>query len=215
MISRTTYFVVTLLLMGLLGLTYWAYLLELPPLLSVTLALGLAAAKMALILIYFMHLRVSGKITTAFACMGLLWLAILFGLTLTVLSSIVGIAAALALELEKLLNEPKLRPLAYANLQWLAGLNAGITRENLKASVVYTTELPEGVAVPISQMCNTGNRWGGTWFQTRGVICNGFSTGTQFKMDTEPIAANDGPSSFTDEDWIPHSAGWLSGLVRL
>jgi len=67
----------------------------------------------------------------------------------------------------------------------------------------------------VSMMCNVGNRWGGTWFNTRGVICNGFSAGTQFKMDIDPTRENDGPTSFTDEDWIPHSAGWLTGLVRL
>jgi hypothetical protein len=63
-------------------------------------------------------------------------------------------------------------------------------------------------------MCGVGNRWAGTWFQTRGVICNGFHTGKQFVYDVEPKKKNDGPFSLTDEDWIPHSAAWLTGLVR-
>ena len=130
-------------------------------------------------------------------------------------NTIYGYTAALALELEKMLAQPELRKIAYDNLQWLAGLNAGITRENLKEAVVYSTDVPEGTALPVSMMCNVGNRWGGTWFNTRGVICNGFSAGTQFKMDIDPTRENDGPTSFTDEDWIPHSAGWLTGLVRL
>ena len=131
-------------------------------------------------------------------------------------NAIYGYTAALALELAKLHGEPKLREIAYGNLQWLAGLNAGITKENLaQGCVVFSADVPEGAALPASMMCGVGNRWAGTWFQTRGVICNGFSTGKQFVYDTEPKKANDGPHSFTDEDWIPHTAGWLTGLMRL
>jgi len=131
-------------------------------------------------------------------------------------NAIYGFTAALALELGKLFDEPKLKEIAYGNLQWLAGLNGGITKENLKQGcVVFSTDVPEGAALPASMMCGVGNRWAGTWFQTRGVICNGFSTGKQFVYDTEPKKANDGPFSLTDEDWIPHSAAWLTGLMRL
>lgn len=131
-------------------------------------------------------------------------------------NAIYGYTAALALELEKLLNEPKLKQIACGNLQWLAGLNSGITSENIKKGcVVFSADIPEGVALPASMICHIGKRWAGTWFQTRGVICNGFTTGEQFKYDVEPKKENDGPFSLTDEDWIPHSAAWLSGLVRL
>jgi hypothetical protein len=130
-------------------------------------------------------------------------------------NTIYGHTAALALELEKIMKEPRLKEIAYGNLLWLAGLNAGITKDNLQAAVIFSTDVPDGMALPASMMCGVGNRSAGTWFQTRGVICNGFSTGKQFVYDTEPKMANDGPFSFTDEDWIPHSAAWLSGLVRL
>lgn len=131
-------------------------------------------------------------------------------------NAIYGFTAALALELEKLFSEPKLKEIAYGNLQWLAGLNGGITVDNLnQGCVIFSTDIPEGAALPASMMCGVGNRWAGTWFQTRGVICNGFSTGKQFVYDTKPKKANDGPNSFTDEDWIPHSAAWLTGLMRL
>lgn len=131
-------------------------------------------------------------------------------------NTIYGFTAALAIELSKLFNEPKLKEIAYGNLQWLAGLNSGITNENLKQGcVIFSTDIPPGLALPASMMCGVGSRWAGTWFQTRGVICNGFSTGEQFKYDTEPKKVNDGPFSLTDEDWIPHSAGWLTGLMRL
>ncbi|MFW6277692.1 MAG: hypothetical protein ACOC1J_03385, partial [Prolixibacteraceae bacterium] len=131
-------------------------------------------------------------------------------------NAVYGYTAALALELAELLNEPKLKNIAYGNLQWLAGLNAGITKENVKeGSVVFSTDVPGGAALPASMICQIGDRWAGTWFQTRGVICNGFSTGKQFVYDVPPKKENDGPFSFTDEDWIPHSAGWLTGLTRL
>lgn len=130
-------------------------------------------------------------------------------------NAIYGYTAALALELDAILDRPELRRIAYGNLQWLMGLNAGMTRETLKAAMVFSADVPEGVAVPVSMMCGVGRRWAGTWFQTRGIICNGFHAGTQFTYDVEPKKANDGPFSLTDEDWIPHSAAWLTGLVRL
>jgi len=131
-------------------------------------------------------------------------------------NAIYGYTAALALELAKLTENPKLKDIAYGNLQWLAGLNGGITLGNLKEGcVIFSTDVPEGAALPASMMCGVGNRWAGTWFQTRGVICNGFSTGKQFVYDTEPKKKNDGPNSLTDEDWIPHTAAWLTGLMRL
>lgn len=131
-------------------------------------------------------------------------------------NAVYGYTAALASELSKFFDEPKLKNIAYSNLLWLAGLNAGITKENLtEGCVIYSTDLPDGLALPVSQMCGVGNRWAGTWFQTRGVICNGFTTGKQFVYDVEPKKENDGPFSFTDEDWIPHSAAWLTGLIRI
>jgi hypothetical protein len=131
-------------------------------------------------------------------------------------NTIYGYTAALALELANFFKEDKLKAIAYGNLQWLAGLNAGITNENVnQGCVIFSADIPEGAALPASMMCGVGNRWAGTWFQTRGVICNGFSTGKQFVYDVEPKKENDGPFSLTDEDWIPHSAGWLTGLMRL
>jgi hypothetical protein len=131
-------------------------------------------------------------------------------------NSIYGYTAALALELEKIFGESKLKEIAYANLQWLAGLNAGITKDALQTGcVIFSKDIPDGLALPASMICHIGNTWGGTWFQTRGVICNGFTTGKQFKYDTPPLKGNDGPFSLTDEDWIPHSAAWISGLIRL
>jgi hypothetical protein len=131
-------------------------------------------------------------------------------------NAIYGFTAALALELASLFADEELIQIAYGNLQWIAGLNGGVTRDNLKkGSIVFSMDVDENIALPASMICHIGNRWAGTWFQTRGVICNGYSTGEQFKYDVAVKQENDGPHSLTDEDWIPHSAGWISGLVRL
>jgi hypothetical protein len=130
-------------------------------------------------------------------------------------NSIYGYTAALACRLYRLFGHEELRHIAAGNLQWIAGLNAGITNENIaEGSVIYTTEVPEGIAWPASMICRVGQRWAGTWFQTKGVVCNGFSVGEQFKMEIMPTRAVDAPSSFTDEDWIPHSAGFITGLLQ-
>jgi hypothetical protein len=132
------------------------------------------------------------------------------------MNAIYGLTAALACELHRALDDPELLDIAYGNLQWIAGLNAGLTRPAMETGcVVYRTDIEPDHALPVSMIHGIGSRTAGTWFGTRGVICNGFSAGEQFKFDVPPTPANDRPSSFTDEDWIPHSAGWLSGLTRL
>ncbi|MFP4352956.1 MAG: hypothetical protein ACLFSZ_07995 [Puniceicoccaceae bacterium] len=124
--------------------------------------------------------------------------------------------AALALDLSEILGLDELKMIAHANLQWIAGLNAGLTAESLeRGSHIYREDLAPGEAVPRSMIHGIGNRSAGTWFATRGVICNGFATGDQFKFDTDPTRAEDGPRSFTDEDWIVHTAAWLSALARM
>lgn len=124
--------------------------------------------------------------------------------------------AVLALELAELLDKPELRVIANANLQWIAGLNAGITADAIQLGcVLYREDLASDVAVPVSMIHRIGNRTAGTWLATRGVICNGFATGEQFKFDTDPTRAADSPHSFTDEDWINHNAAWLSAMARL
>ena len=55
----------------------------------------------------------------------------------------------------------------------------------------------------------------GNWTGIRGTIPNGFSTNPQFKLVVEPTVENDGPWLYTDEDWIPHGAGWLSALAHM
>jgi hypothetical protein len=125
-----------------------------------------------------------------------------------------ALAAALAQEFETLFGDPEFRSITTGNLQWIAGLNAGITAEGIRASHMYSADLPEGIALPVSMIHGIGHRTAGSYLNVRGSICNGFSTGEQFIYDVEPSLESDGPHTFTDEDWITHAGAWLGTLAR-
>jgi hypothetical protein len=141
---------------------------------------------------------------------GLLWFAGLWH----GMNGAYGLAAALGMEFARLFDDTAFRDIAVGNLQWIAGLNAGVTKESLFAAHMFSMEIPPGVALPCSMMEGLGTHQAGNWMQIRGSICNGFSVGDQFKFDVDATAEVDGPHAFTDEDWITHAGGWLSGLSR-
>jgi len=76
-------------------------------------------------------------------------------------------------------------------------------------------EIPEGVALPYSQIYGAGRRWTGNWTGIRGTVPNGFDVNPQFQLVVEPDIEKDEPLLYTDEDWIPHGAGFLAGLTAL
>ena len=131
------------------------------------------------------------------------------------MNCIYGLTAALALDLHTLLGDPALAEIATANVQWLAGLNAGVTAEALTACHQFSADLPAGVALPASMVFGVGRRCAGGWTNMRGSVCNGFAIGDQFQFDVPVSAGTDGPHQLTDEDWIPHGAGLLSALARM
>ncbi len=129
-----------------------------------------------------------------------------------------GWIAAVALELQDHLDLPELRDLAVANLQWVAGLNAGHTQEALEPALMamqLERELPRGEARPYSMIHGVGQQSLGSWMNLRGSVSNGFCVGEQFQWDVPATAANDGPFSYADEDWIPHALGFVAGVCRL
>lgn len=126
-----------------------------------------------------------------------------------------ALAAVLAREFEALFGDPAFGEIAAGNLQWIAGLNAGLTAESLHASHMFSMAVEPGVAAPVSMILGLGGTSAGSWLNVRGSICNGFSTGDQFVFDVEPGEATDAPDAFTDEDWITHSGAWLGALARL
>lgn len=126
-----------------------------------------------------------------------------------------GYAAAQAVQFEAFFGDPAFRPIAVGNLQWVAGLNAGLTEEAFEGSVMWREPLPAGEAVPYSFIHGIGRNSVKTWSRIPGSIGSGLCTNRQFQMEVEPTVANDIPRRYSDEDWIPHAGGFVSGLVYL
>jgi hypothetical protein len=129
----------------------------------------------------------------------------------------IAFAATLAAQLWMFLGDDALRDIATGNLQWIAGLNSGLTRESFGGCVIWRMpeDFPDGVALPHSQIVGVGQRSVGAWTDITGTIPNGFCTNPQFQLVVEPTVANDSPRLWTDEDWIPHSGAWISALATL
>jgi cytochrome c oxidase subunit 4 len=80
--SRRTYFFVYLALLVLLLATVGAHYLNLG-VFNFIITLAIAAIKALLVILFFMHVRLSDTTTKLFVGAGFIWLAILIGLTLT------------------------------------------------------------------------------------------------------------------------------------
>jgi cytochrome c oxidase subunit IV len=81
-IPTRTYFAVYAALLVLTAVTVAAAFVDLGPLNTVA-ALAIALGKGLLVILYFMHVRVSGRLTWVFAGAGFYWLAIMIVFTLT------------------------------------------------------------------------------------------------------------------------------------
>ena len=75
------YFVIFLVLLVGTALTVWAGFQDFPGPLNVVIALTIASVKATLVLLYFMHLRYSARLTWVIFLSALFWLALLFALT--------------------------------------------------------------------------------------------------------------------------------------
>ena len=126
-----------------------------------------------------------------------------------------GYAAALAVRFETFFSDSAFRPIAVGNLQWIAGLNSGMTAESFEGCVMWRETLPPGQAIPHSMIHGIGRNSVKAWSEIPGSIGNGFCTNRQFHLEVEPTVENDGPWRYADEDWIPHAGGFISGLVHL
>lgn len=123
--------------------------------------------------------------------------------------------ASLAAQLENFNGDRAFREIATGNLQWITRLHSGITRESLKSNTFWREEMPDGQALPYSQIEGVGRRRVGNWTGIIGTIPNGFDVNPQFQIVVKPTLVNDGPWMYTDEDWIPHAGGWISTLAHL
>lgn len=81
-VSTRTYYAIFLTLLVLTALTVWVATLDLGRL-NVVAALAIAVIKATLVLLYFMHLRYSPRLTWLIVSVGFVWLAILIGLIMS------------------------------------------------------------------------------------------------------------------------------------
>ena len=80
--SPPLYLVIFLALMVLTAVTVWVAFQDLGPINDIV-AMGIAVTKACLVILYFMHVRYSSRMTKITVVAGFLWLAIMIGLTLT------------------------------------------------------------------------------------------------------------------------------------
>ena len=82
-VSRTVYFVIFGALLVGTALTYYTAMIDLGAGLNTALALTIAVVKATLVVLYFMHVRHSPRLTWIVIASGFLWLAIMIGLTMS------------------------------------------------------------------------------------------------------------------------------------
>ena len=80
-VQPRTYIVIFLALMLGTLLTVWAGFRDFPGPLNVVVALTIACIKATLVVLYFMHVRYSGRLVSLVIVAALLWLVILFAIT--------------------------------------------------------------------------------------------------------------------------------------
>ena len=81
-LSKKNYLLIWAALLLLLFLTWGVSRLNLGPF-NLVAALGIAILKMALVILYFMHVRYSSRVTWIFVAAGFIWLLIMIDLTLS------------------------------------------------------------------------------------------------------------------------------------
>lgn len=80
--NKRTYYYVFAALMALLVITVVAAFIPWGSRISIVIAMAVAITKATLVVLYFMHVKGSSRLTKVFVVAGLAWLSILMGLTL-------------------------------------------------------------------------------------------------------------------------------------
>src|SRR5438128_1167580 len=81
-VSRKVYVVIFATLMVMTGITYAAAKVDLGPF-NLVVALAIAFFKATLVILYFMHVRYSSRLTQVIVVGGIFWLGIMIALTLS------------------------------------------------------------------------------------------------------------------------------------
>ena len=76
-----TYYAIFGALLAGTGVTVWVAFLDLGPLNTVV-AMTIAVIKALLVVLYFMHVKYSSRLTWLFAAAGFVWLVLMIGLTI-------------------------------------------------------------------------------------------------------------------------------------
>lgn len=79
---KSVYFLIFFALIALTGITVWMAFLDLGPMNTVA-ALSIACVKGLMVVLWFMRVRYSSRLTWVFAGAGFFWLVILIGLTMS------------------------------------------------------------------------------------------------------------------------------------
>lgn len=82
-ITKKTYWTVFAALMVLLFLTVFIAYMHIDPILGIVVAMVIAIVKAALVILYFMHVKINSRLTQLIVISGFVWLIILIGITLT------------------------------------------------------------------------------------------------------------------------------------
>ena len=82
-VQRKVYYLIFGALMALTVTTVAVAYFDLGATLNTVIALTIAVTKATLVILYFMHVRYSPRLTWVVICSGLLWLIIMIGLTLS------------------------------------------------------------------------------------------------------------------------------------
>lgn len=125
--------------------------------------------------------------------------------------------ATLALKLKQCLSDDDFRCIAIGNIQWVAGLNAGLKTGQLDHCTKWRKDdgLRDDTWKSYSQIEGIGSRAVRCWSDIKGSVANGFSVNQQFRLSIEPRKCTDEPLNYCDEDWVPHAGGWISALAYL
>ncbi|HKY05201.1 MAG TPA: cytochrome C oxidase subunit IV family protein [Blastocatellia bacterium] len=81
-VSKKVYYAIFLTLLVMTGVTVWVAFIDLGPLNNIV-AMTIAVFKATLVVLYFMHVRYSSRLTWVFVAAGFVWFGILIALTLS------------------------------------------------------------------------------------------------------------------------------------
>ena len=101
----------------------------------------------------------------------------------------------------RIFEDPDFEVIAEKNMQWIAGLNAGV-------------EKSPGIYEGISMIYSIGTNYITPWTRIPGSISSGFCANRQFRLK-HLDELSDEPKFLTLEDWILYDGTWLSGLSEM